>query len=123
VSAGVSGVSEFTDQVEAGEMRWLAVSGEAAPEGIDAPTITEQGYDVVLDNWRGVVAPPDLSAEDAQAVVGLITAMHDSDAWQQALEDNGWDDFFKAGDEFETFLGDEKTRVEGILAEIGLTGG
>lgn len=123
VSAGVSGVSEFTDQVEAGEMRWLAVSGEAAPEGIDAPTITEQGYDVVLDNWRGVVAPPDLSAEDTQAVVGLITAMHDSDAWQQALEDNGWDDFFKAGDEFETFLGEEKTRVEGILAEIGLTGG
>jgi putative tricarboxylic transport membrane protein len=56
-------------------------------------------------------------------VVGLITAMHDSDAWQQALEDNGWDDFFKAGDEFETFLGEEKTRVEGILAEIGLTGG
>jgi putative tricarboxylic transport membrane protein len=70
-----------------------------------------------------VVGPPDLSAEDTQAVVGLITAMHDSDAWQQALEDNGWDDFFKAGDEFETFLGEEKTRVEGILAEIGLTGG
>ena len=41
VTAGVSGVSEFTDQVEAGEMRWLAVSGEAAPEGIDAPTIAD----------------------------------------------------------------------------------
>jgi putative tricarboxylic transport membrane protein len=49
--------------------------------------------------------------------------MHDSEAWQAALEENGWTDFFMAGEEFETFLADEKTRVEAVLAEIGLTGG
>ena len=123
VTAGVSGVSEFTEQVEAGEMRWLAVSGESAPEGIDAPTITEAGYDVVLTNWRGVMGAPDLADADREAVVGLITEMHDSEAWQQALEDNGWDDFFTAGDEFASFLEEETTRVEAVLAEIGLTGG
>jgi putative tricarboxylic transport membrane protein len=122
-TVGVSGVSEFADQVDAGEMRFLAVSGDEAPEGIDAPTITEAGYDVVLDNWRGVMGAPDLSDADREAVVGLITEMHDSDAWQQALEDNGWEDFFMAGDEYATFLGEEETRVEGVLAEIGLTGG
>jgi putative tricarboxylic transport membrane protein len=121
VTAGVSGVSEFADQVEAGEMRWLAVSGEAAPEGIDAPTIADSGFDVVLENWRGVMGAPDLSNADREAVVQLITEMHDSDAWQAALEENGWSDFFQAGDEFATFLGEERTRVEGVLAEIGLT--
>ena len=121
VSAGVSGVSEFVDQVEAGEMRWLAVSGESAPEGIDAPTITDAGYDVVLENWRGVMGPADLSDADRQAVVNLITEMHDSDAWQAALEENGWSDFFQAGDEFEAFLAEERTRVEAVLSEIGLT--
>ena len=123
VTAGVSGVSEFVDQVGAGEMRWLAVSGESAPEGIDAPTIADAGFDVVLENWRGVVGAPELSDADREAVVALITEMHDSEAWQQALSDNGWADFFMAGDEFATFLGEEKTRVEGVLAEIGLTGG
>jgi putative tricarboxylic transport membrane protein len=123
VTALVSGVSEFADQVEAGELRWLAVSGESAPEGIDAPTIADSGYDVVLENWRGVMGAADLSDEDRDAVVGLITEMHDSDEWQAALEENGWSDFFKAGDEFATFLGEEKTRVEAVLAEIGLTGG
>jgi putative tricarboxylic transport membrane protein len=123
VTAGVSGVSEFADQVEAGEMRWLGVSGETAPEGIDAPTISESGYDVVLENWRGVMGAPDLSDADRQAVVDLITEMHDSDAWQAALEEHGWSDFFKPGDEFASFLGDEQTRVEAVLAEIGLTGG
>ena len=123
VTAGVSGVSEFTDQVDAGEMRWLGVSGESAPEGIDAPTMGESGYDVVLENWRGVMGAPELSDADREAVVGLITEMHDSEAWQAALEENGWGDFFKPGDEFATFLGEENTRVEGVLAEIGLTGG
>jgi putative tricarboxylic transport membrane protein len=123
VSALVSGVSEFADQVEAGELRWLAVSGESAPEGVDAPTIAESGFDVVLENWRGVMGAPDLSDEDREAVIGLITEMHDSEAWQAALEENGWTDFFMAGEEFETFLADEKTRVEAVLAEIGLTGG
>jgi len=122
VTAGVSGVSEFADQVEAGEMRWLAVSGEEAPEGIDAPTIADSGFDVVLENWRGVMGAPDLSDADREAVVQLITEMHDSDAWQAALDENGWSDFFQAGDEFETFLGEERTRIEGVLAEIGLTG-
>jgi putative tricarboxylic transport membrane protein len=122
VTAGVSGVSEFTDQVESGAMRWLAVSGDAAPDGIDAPTISDAGYDVVLENWRGVMGAPDLSDADKEAVVGLITEMHDSDAWQAALEDNGWSDFFKPGDEFATFLDEEQTRIEGVLADIGLTG-
>ena len=120
VTAGVSGVSEFTDQVAAGEMRWLAVSGEAAPEGVDAPTIADSGLDVVLENWRGVVGPPDLSDGDRAAVVQLITEMHDSEAWQQALADNGWGDFFRAGDEFEAFLDEETARVETVLREIGL---
>jgi len=122
-TAGVSGVSEFTEQVDAGEMRWLAVSGDSAPEGIDSPTIADAGFDVVLENWRGVVAAPDLSDADREAVVQLITEMHDADAWQQALTDNGWTDFFQPGDEFVAFLAEEQTRVEAVLNEIGLTGG
>jgi putative tricarboxylic transport membrane protein len=119
-TAGVSGVSEFTDSVEAGQLRWLAVSGESAPEGVDSPTITDAGFDVVLENWRGVVAPPDITDEQRDGIVQMITAMHDSDGWQQQLEDNGWSDFFKTGDEFGTFLDEERTRVEAVLQEIGL---
>jgi putative tricarboxylic transport membrane protein len=120
VSAGVSGVSEFIDQVEAGEMRILAVSSEERVEGVDAPTIEEAGVDVALINWRAVFGAPDLSPEERDAVVAEIQEMHDSAEWQQALEANGWTDFFKAGDEFETFLNDEITRIEGVLKDIGL---
>jgi putative tricarboxylic transport membrane protein len=120
VTAGVSGVSEFADSVEAGQLRWLAVSGESAPEGIDSPTIADAGFDVVLENWRGVVAPPDITDEQRDGIVQMITELHDSDGWQQQLEDNGWSDFFQTGDEFAAYLDEERTRVEAVLQEIGL---
>jgi putative tricarboxylic transport membrane protein len=120
VTAGVSGVSEFRDQVEAGALRWLAVSGDAPIEGIDAPTITDAGYEVVLANWRGVFAAPQLADEQRTAVIAVMTAMHDSAEWQEALAANGWEDFFQAGDEFATFLADEQARVQTILVDIGL---
>ena len=120
VSAGVSGISEFTDQVEAGELRWLAVSSDAPIEGIEAPTIAESGYDVVLSNWRGIVGPPGLSEEDTTAVIALLDQLHDSETWQQALEDNGWTDFYLSGEEYRQFLDEERTRVDTVLREVGL---
>jgi len=120
VTAGVSGVSEFREQADAGKLRFLAVSGEAKIEGIDAPTIKEAGLDVALENWRAVWGPSDLSAEQRTAAVAALEKMHGTDEWKQALEQNGWDDFFKSGDEFATYLTSERTRVEGILRDIGL---
>ena len=123
VTVGVSGISEFADQVEAGEMRFLAVSSDEPVEGVDAPTITESGLDVTLSNWRGVMAAPDISPEQRDAIVAMIQRMHDSDAWQEALETNGWTDFFQTGDEFAAFLDEEQGRVEEVLRDIGLIEG
>lgn len=119
-TAGVSGASEFADQVEAGQMRFLAVSSAEPIEGIDAPTIADSGLDVELANWRGVVAPPGIDDAQREQIVGLIERMRDSDGWQEALEANGWTDFFQPGDEFDAFLDEEATRVEAVLSDIGL---
>ena len=120
VTAGVSGVSEFADQVEAGAMRVLAVSSEERLDGVDAPTIKEAGVNVALINWRAVFAAGDLTTEQRDAVVAVIQNMHDGPEWQQVLATNGWSDFYLAGDEFATFLNDEMARVEGVLRDIGL---
>src|SRR6185312_8256232 len=41
VTVGVSGISEFQSQVEAGSLRLLAVSGNERMPGVDAPTLAE----------------------------------------------------------------------------------
>ena len=120
VTAGVSGVSEFTDQVAAGTMRYLAISADAAVEGIDAPTIKDSGFDVELANWRGIVAAPEIDPAARDAAVAFITKVHDGPAWQATLKDKKWTDFFQPGAEFEAFLGTEVPRVEGVLKDIGL---
>ena len=120
VSAGVSGVSEFTDQVEAGTMRLLAISADAKVEGIDAPTIKESGIDVTLANWRGIVAAPDIDPAARDAAVAFITKVHDGAAWQATLKAKKWTDFFKAGDVFVWLLDGEIPRVLGLVKVIGL---
>lgn len=120
VTAGVSGVSEFADQVAAGAMRYLAISSDAPVDGLDAATIRDAGLDVVLANWRGIVAPPDLQPAQRDAIVAFVERLHSSDAWQATLKANGWTDFFQAGDAFDAFLSQEVVRVEGVLRDIGL---
>ena len=120
VAAGISGVSEFTDQVASGKMRALAVSGAERVEGFDAPTAQEAGLDVELENWRGFVAPKGISDADEQALSDAVQEMHDSKAWQDEMAKNGWDDAYMPADEFAAFLADEKTRIAGVLADLGL---
>jgi len=120
VAFGATGVGEVAEQAAAGEVRILAVTSEEPVEGVEAPTLTEAGVDLVFSNWRGVVAPPGLSEERTTLWIDAMTAMHDSQPWQDALEANGWTDTFTTGDEFGTFLTSESERVAGILDELGL---
>jgi putative tricarboxylic transport membrane protein len=136
VSAGVSGLGEWQDQIISGELRALAISGRAASDATPTadssatptmdpvlaaiPTLTDQGVNVELANWRGIVAPPDISPEDTACIVDMITQMHDSQAWQDTLAKYGWQDLFVAGVEYGQILTSERERVIGILTGLGL---
>jgi putative tricarboxylic transport membrane protein len=120
VSAGISGVGEYIEQVQAGELRALAVSGAQRVQGLDAPTLTEAGLDVELINWRGVVAPPNISEEAKTRLTTLVDQIHNSPAWKEQLQNNGWTDTYLSGPEFDAFLVEEQTRVRGVLTELGL---
>ncbi|WP_436502035.1 Bug family tripartite tricarboxylate transporter substrate binding protein [Actinokineospora sp. HUAS TT18] len=121
VAFGVSGVGEYADQVKAGELRVLAVTGPQRVPGIDAPTLKESGVDVEFTNWRGVVAPPGISDKDRDALVALYTSLHSSTAWKDALRKNGWQDAFSTGGDFAKFLQQENDRVGLVLKDLGLT--
>lgn len=120
VDVGMSGLGEFEGQIEDGSLRVLAVSGDERLEGVDAPTLTQSGIDLVFTNWRGVLAPPGITDEHRDYLTELFTEMHETDEWQAALEDNGWTDNFATGEEFEDFLIEQDTRVAETLKELGL---
>ena len=115
-----SGAGEFKDQIATGEIRVLAVSSEEPVEGIDAPTLTESGIDLVFTNWRGIVAPPGIEDADRDAWISALEQMHATPEWEEALETNGWTDAFITGDEYADFLTEQDERVADVLAELGL---
>jgi putative tricarboxylic transport membrane protein len=123
VDAGVSGVSEFADQVEAGKLRALAVSGEKRLDvgGTQVKPIKDQGVDVVMTNWRGIVAPPGLSDQQRKDVVAFVEKLRATPAWQANLKRFGWTPLTTSGDAFSAFLTDERQRVRALAAELDLS--
>lgn len=120
IAAGTSGLGEYVDQIESGQVRVLAVSGDERVEGVDAPTLKEAGIDLTFTNWRGVLAPPGISDEDRNAMIKVLEEMHATDAWKEALVKNGWTDAFMTGQPFEEFLSEQDRRVETTLTDLGL---
>ena len=108
---------------KSGELRVLAVSGEERyPDGplADIPTLTEEDVDLVFLNWRGVLAPPGISQERTDELIGYLQKMHDSQGWKDQLAEKGWTDDFKTGDDFAAFIDEQDERVSGTLQELGL---
>lgn len=121
VAAGVSGIGEWADFIQSGEMRALAVSSGERLEALpDVPTLVESGVDVVLLNWRGVVGPPNMSEEDVAWWIEALTRAVESEQWQTILANNGWDNVFQTGDEFAATLQEDDAVIGEVLKEIGL---
>jgi putative tricarboxylic transport membrane protein len=119
VKAGISGVSEFAEQVKAGRMRALATTGEARSiEGV--PTLKESGVDIVMGNWRGIFAPPGVKPADREAMVKFFTDLDALPAWQELCQRQGWDRAFLAGNDFEAFLKQDEAATGVVLKEVGL---
>ncbi|MBS0024280.1 Bug family tripartite tricarboxylate transporter substrate binding protein [Microbacterium paraoxydans] len=123
VAAGISGVGEFLQHIEAGTMKALAVSSdEPVAQLPDVDTITDAGYDVVLTNWRGVIAPGGIDDAERAELERIVTELEESDAWQDELETRGWADAFLTGAEFDDFLTGNIAEVTTTLQNIGLVG-
>lgn len=120
VAFGVSGIGEYRDQIEAGELRVLAVTGPERLPGVNAPTLLESGVDVNFTNWRGIVAPPGMNERDRAKLVSLFERLNATPEWKEALQRNGWTEAYQPGPQFGEFLAQENDRVATVLKELGL---
>lgn len=120
VTVGISGYGEFQPQVEAGALRVLGISAPERISIVDAPTFTEGGVDLVVQNWRMVAAGPGLTEEQVAAITADIEKMVNSETWQNTLETKGWINTWLAGEEFQATLEEEIAATEAILRDIGL---
>ena len=110
VSAGISGYSEFEEQIKAGRMIPLAVSGKRRIPGVN---VTES-------NWRGVFAPPGISTAQREAMIDFVTKLNASAPWRQELETRKWTDAFMTERPFERDLAKDIEEKVVLMKELGL---
>ena len=120
ITVATGGLNEFAQQMAAGKLRALAISSPERLPGVDIPTFKEQGLDVELVNWRGLVAPAKIRPADLEGLDAALAEMVKADEWRALLAERGWVDLYQPSGEFAAFLEPERQRIEGILQDVGL---
>src|SRR5699024_9205046 len=118
IDASVSGYNDFADQIEAGRLKILGISAEEPVDGIDTPTMIEQGFDVSLVNWRGVVAPPGLEEEDIEELRTIRREVLASEPWADVMERTQWAESSLIGEDCAGTLEDGRAIVDGIWKQL-----
>ena len=116
--AATSGYMDVADQIEAGRLKALGMAAPERLEGVDIPTLTEQGYAVDLANWRAILAPPGITDEEFAELRTLVEETIATPEWQEAIERNKWTEVYLAGDEFDEFMASEQERIAMLVEEI-----
>ena len=120
VTVATGGLNEVAGQFKAGKLRAIGISSPERLPGVDIPTFKEQGLDVTLVNWRGLMAPATISASDKQVVEDTIRKMTESETWKKTLQQREWIGLYMPSAEFATFVKEEQARIGAILKDLGL---
>ena len=120
VTVGGSGYSEFQQYIESGKMRAIAVTSAARLKGINIPTMKEQGFDVVIGNWRGVYGGPGITPEQRKTLIDMIVKATKTKSWAESLEKNNWTPALQTGKEFEDFVDREFASLRATMVKAGM---
>lgn len=115
-------VGLMTRYVKAGQVRLVAIASPRRLPGIFAqtPTWREQGANAIVSNWRGMIAPPGLTAAQTAFWDRALLAMTQSAEWKKELEDNNWDDEFRASAETRKYMEADYAELRVFLTELEL---
>jgi putative tricarboxylic transport membrane protein len=115
--------SEATQLVKAGRIRPLAMfSSERLEQWKDVPTAKEQGIDVTLDQFRGVVAAGGLTKDQSLFWQNAMAKLFQSAGFKKYLQDNGLRPLLRVGNDSEKYLAEQTTFYTEILTELGMAG-
>ncbi|AVO51767.1 tripartite tricarboxylate transporter substrate binding protein [Ectopseudomonas mendocina] len=122
VHAIVSGFGEATAQLEAGNVRILAVMAEERLPGklADIPTAKEQGYDVVWPIVRGFYMGPEVSDEDFAWWQERFETLLAEEGFDKTREQFDLLPFAKTGKDLEQFVHEQVAEYKVLADEFGL---
>jgi len=112
---------EVAAQVEAGQLKILAVSGsERHPNFPDVPTMAEQGYDVQTPVWRGVQAPKGTPQEIIDILHDAFKKSFESEAFKKTMNNVGLGMVYRNGEGFKKMIAESYDSFGEIVSAFDL---
>lgn len=110
-------IGEVRAQVEAGEMKVLALASEERIEALpEIPTFVEQGFDVVTGTFRGVAGPAGIDPEIVKVLNDAFLEMAAKPEFLDFMESSSFGVNVKGTAEFQTFFEDAKAMYSELIA-------
>ena len=108
--------------VRQGQVRVLAVTAPARLPDVlaDVPTWREQGYDVLVSNWRSLFGPRGMTEAQIAYWEQTLARFVESDEWKKELETNFWTSEYLRSAEARRYIEQDNAQVRAFLAELGL---
>jgi len=105
-----------------GQVRVLAVTAPARLPDVlaDVPTWREQGYDVLVSNWRSMFGPRGMTEAQIAYWEQTLARFVESDEWRKELETNFWTSEYLRSAEARRYIEQDNAQVRAFLAELGL---
>jgi putative tricarboxylic transport membrane protein len=119
----VLSVDEAVALKRAGTVKILALLSEERrtdEDFKDVPTAVEQGYDIVWNQTWGLAGPPDLDPAVVKWWDEKFTAMQQTDAWKQMVEENWFRSVDIHNDQVKQWVADYHAKYENALRGVGL---
>jgi putative tricarboxylic transport membrane protein len=120
VSVGTGGYQDFAQQVESGALKVLAVGAPERQKGVDAPTLKEEGVDLVFANWRGLSAHKSLNEDQLKALDDVFAKLVKTETWKQILTERGWLDMYLPRPQYAAYIKDNQASATAALKAIGM---
>jgi len=117
----VGNVSEVFQHIEAKKMVPVAVASEKrSPIFPDVPTLKEKGWNVVMVQWRSLLAPKGTPGARVAALAEALRKAMGAQAWKTFNQNAKAVDLYVGPGEFRQFLASEEQRFGAIIEELGL---
>ena len=84
------------------------------------PTWREQGYDVLVSNWRSLFGPRGMTEAQIAYWEQTLARFVESDEWKKELETNFWTSEYLRSAEARRYIEQDNAQVRAFLTELGL---
>jgi tripartite-type tricarboxylate transporter receptor subunit TctC len=113
-------VPEAISQIEAGQLRTLAVmSPERLPDYPDIPTMKESGVDWVAVGWRGLALPKGTPEPIVTKVREACERIVKSAEFKSFMKKNGFSAEIRSGEAFSQFLAEQDKQWKDVIEAAG----